>query len=152
VSSYCTRAELAGLGINADALRGITTTAQDAAIVAASAEMDGYLGARYKLPLSAWGADVSMMCARLAVYLLISVRGFNANDPGDAQILEAHDMAERWLSRIAAGNLAPQVTDSAAQGAGHVSGGVMIGSNSTRGYQDADGLEGGGAFTGARRS
>ena len=150
MAAYCVRADLTKLGIFSDALRTISTTDQDAAIAAVSDEMDGYLGSQYKLPLTAWGQDVVMMCARLAVYTLVSVRGFNSNSPGDNQILETHDMAERWLKRISDGSLALTVTDSSAVGIGHVSGGVQLTSNRSRGYQD-DGRCNGGAFTGGRR-
>jgi phage gp36-like protein len=150
VAAYCSRTDLTNLGIFADALRTISTTVQDGAIAAASDEMDGYLGSQYKLPLTAWGQDVRLMCARLTIYTLISSRGFNPNSPGDSQILDAHDMTERWLKRVADGNLALTVTDSSAVGIGHVSGGVQLTSNRSRGYQDDERCNGG-AFTGGRR-
>ena len=135
MAAYCSRTDLTNLGIFPDALRTISTTQQDAAIAAASDEMDGYLGARYKLPLTAWGQDVRLMCARLAIYICISTRGFNGNSPGDDQLILAHDMAERWLKRISDGSLALTVTDSANIESGYVSGGVKVGSNRSRGYQ-----------------
>jgi phage gp36-like protein len=150
VAAYCTRADLTNLGISADALRSISTAQQDAVILATSDEMNGYLGSKYKLPLTAWGQDVVLMCARLAIYTLIAARGFDPQNPGDEQLLQAHDMAERWLKRISDGDLALTVTDSAQQGSGYVSGGVQLTSNRGRGYQD-DGLRYGGAFTGRRR-
>ena len=150
MAAYCSRTDLTNLGIFADALRTTSTDKQDAAIAAASDEMDGYLGSKYKLPLSAWGQDVRLMCARLAIYILIAARGYNPESPGDAQLEVAHDMAERWLKRISDGDLALTVTDSSAQGIGHVSGGVQLTSSRSRGYQD-DGTHYGGAFTGGRR-
>ena len=90
------------------------------------------------------------MCARLAVYTLISARGFNPNNPGDEQLLQAHDMAERWLKRVSDGSLALTVTDSSSQGPGYVAGGYQLSSNQQRGYQ-GDGTSCGGAFTGGRR-
>jgi phage gp36-like protein len=149
VASYCSRDDLTSLGIFPDALRTISTTQQDTAIEAASDEMDGYFGARYVLPLTDWGQDVKLMCARLAIYILIASRGFNASSPGDDQLVIAHDMAERWLKRIADGSLAPRVTDSSGLAVGRVSGGVLLASSRSRGYQD-DGSRCGGAFTGRR--
>ena len=150
MAAYCSRDDLTNLGIFADALRTTSAIKQDAAIAAASDEMDGYLGSRYKLPLSDWGQDVRLMCARLAIYILIAARGYNPESPGDAQVLEAHDMAERWLKRVSDGDLALTVTDASAQGIGYVSGGVQLLSSRSRGYQDTDGLRSGGAFTGRR--
>ena len=150
MAAYCSWEDLTNLGISPDAIRSITSDQQDAVIAAASDEMDGYLGSQYKLPLVAWGQDVRLMCARLAVYILISARGFNPDNPGDSQILEAHDMAERWCKRVSDGSLALTVTDSSGQGIGAVSGGVKISSNRSRGYAD-DGIHCGGAFTGRRR-
>ncbi len=148
MAAYCTRAELTSLGIFSDALRTIGTDQQDTAIAAASDEMDGYLGARYKLPLTAWGQDVRLMCARLAVYNLIAVRGYNPSSPGDAQLLETHEMAERWLKRVSDGSLALTVTDSSGLEISHISGGVKLMSNAGRGYQGDDEA---GAFTGRAR-
>lgn len=149
-SQYCTVAELTTLGIRAEALRGIPEAEQVTAIEAASDEMDGYLGSRYVLPLTAWGRDVRTACARLAVYQLIVVRGFNSSRAGDSQLLEQREATERWLARIANGSVAPRVTDSsAAPEPGKVSGGVKVLSNTTRGYSAAGGWNGG-AFTGRR--
>jgi phage gp36-like protein len=150
MASYCSRTDLTNLGISPDALRSISTDQQDAVIAATSDEMDGYLGSQYKLPLVAWGQDVRLMCARLAIYTLIAARGFNPDNPGDTQLLEAHDMAERWLKRVSDGSLALTVTDSSSQGPGFVAGGYQLSSNRQRGYQD-DGIHCGGAFTGGRR-
>jgi phage gp36-like protein len=149
-AAYCTRGDLTTLGIRSDALRSILVGDQDAAIASASDEMDGYLGSRYKLPLTAWGSDVRIMCARLAIYSLISARGFNPNSSGDSQLVEMRDIAERWLVRISNGSLALTVTDSSNVEAGHVSGGVQLVSNRSRGYQN-DGSRCGGAFTGGNR-
>jgi len=144
---YCTLADLKDLGILEDAIRTISTERQQKAIEAASAEMDGYLGSQYRLPLKNWGLDVKMMCARLATYILIAARGFDPDDDGDRQIQAMHDMAERWLQRVANGNMAIQVEDSSGQGQGLLTGGALVVSNGSRGYQDQNG----GAFTSRRR-
>ena len=148
MTAYCEWSDLTNLGVSPDAIRSISTDQQDAVIAAASDEMDGYLGSQYKLPLVKWGQDVRLMCARLAVYILISARGFNPDNPGDTQLLEAHDMAERWLKRVSDGSLALTVTDSSNKGEGYVAGGVAISSNRSRGYEG--GSDCGGAFTGRR--
>jgi phage gp36-like protein len=148
VAEYCSLEDLTTLGIFADALRSVDPQVQEEAIRAASDEMDGYLGSRYKLPLTAWGRDVRIMCVRLSVYTIVASRGFNPNSSGDAQILEMHDLAERWMKRVSDGSLALTVTDSANLEPGHVSGGVQVFSNGGRGYQ---GSSTSGAFTGRGR-
>lgn len=149
MAAYCTQEELVKLGIFADALRTVDPDDQDAAIVAASDEMDGYLGSQYKLPLVTWGNDVRQMCARLAVHTLISARGFNSSSSTDDQITQMREIAERWLKRVSDGSLALTVTDSSGQGVGYVAGGAIVQSNRSRGYQNDDGC--GGAFTGRGR-
>lgn len=149
MSSYCTPAELASLGIRAEALRGITDPEKQTAIDSASSEMDGYFASRYVLPLTAWGADVRRHCACMAVYTLLSTRGFNPDRPGDQVIIDRNQNALDWLKRISNGSVAPQVTDSSsAPAAGKISGGVKVSSYGSRGYSAADGT--GGAFQGRR--
>ena len=150
MAAYCSQEDLTNLGINPDAIRSITSDQLDAAIAAASDEMDGYLGSQYKLPLTAWGQDVRLMCARLAIYIVMAARGINPDNPGDQQLESARAIAERWCKRISDGSLALTVTDSSQQGSGYVAGGVQISSNRSRGYED-DGVNCGGAFTGNRR-
>lgn len=135
MARYCTRDELARYGIRAEALRGISTDEQDSAIDAASDEMDGYLASRYELPLASWESDVRIHCARLAVYTLIVVRGFNPGRAGDEQLRLQREDAIAWLVRVSNGSVVPRVTD-ASSGAteGTVSGGVHVSSNESRGY------------------
>jgi phage gp36-like protein len=151
VSAYCSLEDLTNLGICFDAIRTVGIDQQEAIIQATSDEMDGYFGSRYKLPLTAWGMDVRMMCARMSIYTLMVTRGFNPDNPGDGQLLEMHDMAERWLKRVSDGSLALTVTDSSNQGPGFIAGGVKVGSSTGRGYSSGGNSCSGGAFTGGRR-
>lgn len=142
MASYCTTAELSRYGIRTEALRSIAQEDQQAAIDAASDEMDSYLGARYTLPLQAWESDLRMNCARLAVYQLMIVRGFNTSRAGDEQLLEQRDIAERWLKGISNGSIVPRVTDSSSGAtSGKVSGGVLLASHASRGYSVQDGYD-----------
>ena len=149
MASYCTTAELAVYGVRAEALRSISAEDQQSAIDAASDEMDGYLGSRYTLPLTAWESDLRMNCARLAVYQLMVVRGFNSLRAGDEQLLEQVQIVRGWLKGISAGSIVPRVTDSSsAPVAGKVSGGVMVSSYEGRGYTQPTGYSQ--PFTGRR--
>lgn len=141
MDGYCTTAQLTQYGIRAEALRAIDPSDLQAAIVAASKTIDGYLRSRYKLPLVAWGEDISLICARLAVYQLVVVRGFNAARSGDEQIEKQQELAMQTLRDIPRNAYSPDVTDSSAGAGPGVSapaGSVQVFSDSSRGYFSDD--------------
>jgi phage gp36-like protein len=147
VAAYCTIQQLALYGIRAEALRSLDPSDLQAAIVAASGTIDGYLRSRFKLPLVAWGEDISLICARLAVYQLVVVRGFNAARAGDVQIEKQFDVSMDTLKAIPKCQYSPDVTDSssgAQEGVSAPAGSVQVMSSSGRGYT------GFGPFQGAR--
>lgn len=140
MARYCTAAELAVFGVRSEALRSISEDDQNSAIDAASDEIDGYLGARYVLPLTAWESDLRKQCARLAVYQLMVVRGFNSSRTADEQLVIQQEQAIAWLRGVSNGSIVPRVTDSSAgPSPGKVSGGVMVSSYASRGYTQPDG-------------
>lgn len=149
MARYCTAAELAIYGVRSEALRSISEDDQNSAIDAASDEIDGYFGARYTLPLIAWESDLRKQCARLAVYQLMVVRGFNTLRAGDEQLVEQQELALSWLKGVSNGSIVPRVTDSSTGAVpGKVSGGVMVSSYGSRGYSQPDGYNV--PFTGRR--
>jgi phage gp36-like protein len=136
VDSYCTISELSKFGVRAEALRGISADDQQDAIDFASDKIDSYLGAQYTLPLINWESDLREACALIAVCNLLKVRGVNSSRPSDEQLFLDRDAVIKWLEKIAAGNLAPRVTDSSSNSTpGHVSGGARILSSPQRGYR-----------------
>jgi phage gp36-like protein len=153
VADYCTAAELTQYGIRAEALRSIDPSELQAAITAASKTIDGYLRSRYKLPLVAWGEDIRLLCARLAVYQLVVVRGFNAARSGDDQIEKQYDVSMSTLKDIPKCSYSPDVTDSSSNAAPGVSapaGTAQVFSNRSRGYFADDRSSIGGPFQGGR--
>ena len=153
MAEYCTIPQLAQYGIRAEALRSISPSDLQAAIVAASGTIDGYLRSRYKLPLVAWGEDLRLICARLAVYQLVVTRGFNAARAGDDQIEKQYEISLDTLKAIPNNKYSPDVTDSsvgAAPGVSAPSGTVQVFSDSSRGYFADDRLSRGGPFQGRR--
>jgi len=83
-----------------------------AQIDAAGAEADGYFADVFKLPLSAWGMDIKRAVGLLARDNLTANRGFtNVEEFG-----KARKEAERWLERVALGELQPSVTEAAGGG------------------------------------
>lgn len=153
MAEYCTVAELTRFGIRAEALRSIDSSDLQAAILAASRTIDGYLRSRYKLPLVAWGEDIRLICARLAVYQLVVVRGFNAARAGDDQIEKQYDVSLATLRDIPPAKYSPDVTDASSEAAPGVSapaGTAQVFSDSSRGYFADDRHSFGGPFTGRR--
>jgi phage gp36-like protein len=154
VAEYCTTAQLTQYGIRAEALRTIDPSDLQAAIQAASDTIDGYLRSRYKLPLVAWGKDITLLCARLAVYQLVVVRGFNAARAGDDQLEKQYDVSMATLKDIPRNAYTPDVTDAssgAGPGVSAPAGSAQVFSGSSRGYFSDDSVGGvSGPFQGRR--
>jgi phage gp36-like protein len=149
--SYCTSADLSQYGIRAEALANIDPSILTSNIAGASDVIDSYLRSRFELPLVAWGSDLTGCCAKIAVYEIIRVRGFNAARASDETIKDAYDQSIRWLVDISNQKATPNVTDSASAVPGEATGGgtVQVSSYQSRGYFAEDGHRGG-AFVGRR--
>jgi len=114
VSRYATPTDLANLAINSGALTGISSDDQQSALDAASGLADGYLRARFILPLVApFSQDLVRAVCGIAAYDLLTRRGYNpiAEGANDNWRLRYKD-AIGWLEKVAAGNIAPALTDS----------------------------------------
>lgn len=114
MSSYASPTDLVNYGVNAAALATFTTPQQQAALDTAAQLLDGYLGARFTLPLVVWGNDIRRACAIIAAYDLMMSRGLDP-DGSMADVLKTRfDSVEDWLKRIARQEVTPLVTDSGA--------------------------------------
>jgi phage gp36-like protein len=111
VLQYAVRSDLAS-GINAAAIAGVPTATQDAAIDAASREMDSYFRGQFTLPFTQVGADVRQKTVDMAVFFIMKGRGYNPDAGADALIEDAYDKAIAWLKLVAQGTVVPDVTDS----------------------------------------
>lgn len=134
---YATRAHLIQFGIRSGALTGIATGDQDAALEAASDLADSYLRARFTLPLAGWQDDLRRAVCNIAAYDLLSARGFNPDAGADVNVRARYDDAVRWLERIAAGQVTPDVTDSGSsgdEGSGAAAGVARVFTNTSRGW------------------
>jgi phage gp36-like protein len=109
--SYATRADLTST-VAAAALTHPSTgpTQQDAKLLAASEEIDGYLRDQYQLPLTSWGSDVVQRTCDIAAYRLVCLRGFNPD--ADGLYLTNYEKALAWLKLVAEGKVSPDVVDS----------------------------------------
>lgn len=132
---YCTSSDLPNLGISAVALAPIDSAVQDAACEAASAIADSFLRSRYKLPLTAWGVDLTQKTAILAVYDLLVVRGYNPSAGADVNIRLRYDDAMLWFLHISRQEVHPDVTPTQDQAAGYDDPRVMT--NDQRGWSNS---------------
>ena len=109
MSQYCTPTDLITIGTNPNALQGISNTEMVAACISASSEADGYLVDRYPPP---YGTPYPNILVRqvsyIAVYLLMTARGYNPSAGADSRIAENYWAATfnpqtgalGWLSRV----------------------------------------------------
>jgi len=110
--AYATVAKLMQVGVNADALTGIPEADLQAALDDASATADGYLAARYVLPLVApFPGDLQLRICEIAAFLAVAARGL---DPEGAHkvIRLRYEDALRWLRDVSNNHVQPAVTDS----------------------------------------
>lgn len=124
-AAYATSLDLTALGISAAALASFPQGQQAQAIAAASDEADSYLGARFILPLTAWGQDLRKHVAAMAVYGLLAARGYNPDADENTTIRDRYKDAVKWLENVAAEKATPVVTDSSV-GEGDDSGGPFV--------------------------
>lgn len=112
MTRYATTTDLVRLGLPAAALTNVPSATQEAALDAASALMDGYLGSRKKLPLSAWGDDLRRAVCGVAGYDLMVTRGYNPEAGRDDQLRLRHEDAMRWARDFADGRIdSPAMVD-----------------------------------------
>lgn len=114
--AYATEAELTSLALPTGALRGVGSVDIAAVLEEASQEADSYLRARYAVPLTSWGQDLTGAVCRLAAWRLLVRRGL---DPDSSAYQAAQDDAKAaiaWLRDVAGGraHLAVDVTAPAA--------------------------------------
>jgi phage gp36-like protein len=111
VSSYALPADLAKFGIASQALAGISSEDQQAALDAASATADGYLQSRFRLPLTAWGDDLRRVVCQIAAYDLLANRGYAPQAEGNTTIADRAEAATNWLRDVSKGIVTPLVTE-----------------------------------------
>lgn len=105
--AYAAASDLALSGMPAAALSGITTEAQGAALSQASRTIDSYLrAAGYTLPLSEWEDDLKRACIIIAVYDLLTFRGYTPQGEDDNFRLRYLDII-KWLEGVASKEIVP---------------------------------------------
>lgn len=110
---YAEPQEISLYGIPAPALQGFPPEQIAMACLSASSEADGYLGLAFTLPITKWDTDLRRHVACMAVYDLLSARGFEPDSGKDMLIPMRRNDAIAWLKRISDGKLRPPgLTDS----------------------------------------
>jgi phage gp36-like protein len=110
---YATRADLQQLGLPPAILATIASDRQEAALVAAIARADSLLSARYTLPLTNFGADLTQAVAVIAAYFALAGSGLTEEQwPTGATTRYREAIA--WLEQVRDRQADPQsIADSA---------------------------------------
>ena len=111
MSQYCQPSDITTYAIPATAIPASVTVAQQiAACVAASQEVDNYIGGRYPLPLApnfnngtSYDPALVRHTAYIAAFILMSNRGFQPNAGADALISENYWKAVGYPDRPGSG-------------------------------------------------
>jgi phage gp36-like protein len=98
--AYCTVQDLIR-GINASAIASLSVSDKQWAIDVGAALMDGYFRARYGAPLTTWGMDSTLCNVRLALWQLMTQRGFRPEAGADETIRLGYEDAIAWLKGVA---------------------------------------------------
>lgn len=105
--SYATITDLARLGVVPATLAGLSSETKEAALSAASSLASGYLQSQFALPLSEWGDDLRRAVVAIAVYDLLSHRGYDPEASGNLTIRDRYEDSVQWLRDVAAGRVSP---------------------------------------------
>lgn len=97
--AYASADNLTLTGMPAAALAKVDAAALPEALAQASEFIDSYIRARYTLPLSEWGGDLRRACIIVAVYDLLSLRGYTPQGENDNFRLRYLDVV-KWLEGV----------------------------------------------------
>ena len=106
---YCQLSDLTTIGINSVSLEDVSDTEQQAAIVSASAMIDDHIAGRYPLPLLAFPPSFTLHCAKIAVYICLSARGYNPDAGTDPLWVKDYEKAIAWCRGIQRQEVHPTV-------------------------------------------
>lgn len=106
MTRYAEAADLAALGVRAQATGGIASGDINSALDAASLLFDGYARARYDVPFTTWGMDVRSNVAKVAAYEILSVRGLQPGaSESDQNVRDRYKDAIAWMKDVSAGRV-----------------------------------------------
>lgn len=135
MSSYASLQDLDDCGIPLAALETLDKKLIQRQLDRASGFTDGFLRDSYTLPLGApIDPALTMAVCQLAVWWLLSRRGFDPQNPGDKVVYQGYKDALVWLKLVANKKIAIQVVQ-----ASPASLQPNVASNCPRGYGDITG-------------
>lgn len=109
-SAYALVSDLYVHGAPASAFDPLTDADKEAAIKAASGDLDAVISSQGTVPLLTWGLDITKKICHLATYDLLCRVGFNPNLGSDVNYRLRNDDARTWLRDIGRGTVRPIVT------------------------------------------
>ena len=109
MAAYATQTDFASLGLPAKATAGMVGTDIDAALEAASRQVDSYIGSRYDLPLVTFDKSVTIAVCKIAAWDLLSRRGFSAGAADGNVVRQRYEDAMVWCKDVARGRALPGV-------------------------------------------
>lgn len=121
VTQYAQPQDLQTIGALPSFVQSLTTAQINEALVNASAMMDEAFASQFALPLVVdpdavppiiIPGSVVQYCCWIAIYILISARGYDPQDAVQATFETRFKLSQAWLDRVADGTRRPQVTDS----------------------------------------
>jgi phage gp36-like protein len=104
---YCDPVDFTRYGLPDGALEGVEESTKADCCFASTDEADGYIGGAYCLPLAAWDEALRLHCSKIAVWRLMTRRGFDPEQGPDKIIKVDFDNAIAWLKRLQDGKLKP---------------------------------------------
>jgi phage gp36-like protein len=111
--AYCGPADLVLVGWSSNAQGQLTVAQINAACQNASDYADGFFRARYGVgscPLLAWDSSITLAVAKIAVWYLVCVRGFNPNGQADQNFRTQYEDADLFFNKVQRQQAHPQVT------------------------------------------
>jgi hypothetical protein len=103
---YCEPRDLTKFGLPKRATQGVAAEDILEACIGISVLAEGYLNGQYTMPLTAWGLDVRMQCAKMIAALVLTNKGIDPEGPDDV-IFTERDAATRWFLRVSEGKISP---------------------------------------------
>ena len=111
--AICTATDVSNLGVEQARLDRLGTTAVGAIISARISYANSRLARFYKLPISAWGSDLTLAVAQLAAWDVMARTGFNPDEPGGSLWRDRRDEGFMALEHFAKHG-SPEIVDSTA--------------------------------------
>lgn len=103
---YATPSQVQGSSLPARAMASLDVSQQLDACLSATDEAAGFLARRYTMPLVAWSTDLVRNVCHVAMWNILSARGFQPEGPDEVIRMNVSD-ARKWLEGVGAGRISP---------------------------------------------